>query len=95
MQAYALAAEAMIADTVVATKLVFPSAGKSIVRRMDAARRDEARRNIGRIVVGISAHRYDVPKRPPCDGCVFKRNAMCWEAKYARKAGKASKASKA
>jgi ATP-dependent helicase/nuclease subunit A len=79
MQAYALAAESITGAEVMATRLVFPSAGKVLSRKMDSARREAARNNIERVARGIENCDYEIKTKPPCEGCIFHRNAMCWE----------------
>jgi CRISPR/Cas system-associated exonuclease Cas4 (RecB family) len=79
MQAYALAAEAITGEKVLATRLVFPAAGEVVTREMTTARRREARRDIERIVTGIEAHEYGIKAKPPCEGCIYHTNGMCWE----------------
>ncbi len=79
MQAYALAAEALTGEDVVATRLVFPSAGEVVEQRMDDALRREARRSIERIVAGIEAQDYEIRESPPCEACIYHINGMCWE----------------
>lgn len=79
MQAYSLAAETITGESVVATTLVFPAAGRVVRREMTAARRRAAGDNIERIVAGIEARDYEIKVKPPCEGCIFKRNSMCWE----------------
>ncbi|MFA5811463.1 MAG: 3'-5' exonuclease, partial [bacterium] len=91
MQAYSLAAEAITGGRVLATNLVFPSAGLTLRREMDDTRRTEARENIRRIVGGIEACDYAVAKSPPCASCIFHRNGMCWEDRM-RKRGRSKKA---
>jgi len=84
MQAYALAAEALTGEEVVATKLVFTSAGEVVERRMDAASRRDSRKSIDRIVAGIGAQDYEIKARPPCEGCIYHVNGMCWEDRAGR-----------
>ena len=79
MKAYALAAESITGATVLATKLVFPAAGAVVARKMDTARRAAAKREIERIVAGIEARNYVIKGKPPCEGCIYNRNGMCWE----------------
>lgn len=79
MQAYALAAETITGKEVKATKLIFPSAGEIVMQRMDNARRTLARSNIADIVNGIEQRDYKIKAKPPCKGCIFHRNGMCWE----------------
>ncbi len=85
MQAYALAAEAITHKDVAATRLVFPSAGAIVKRAMDEKRRRNAAKNIAEIVSGIEARDYAVRADPPCEGCIFHRNSMCWEDRLRKK----------
>ncbi len=92
LQAYALAAEAITGEPVAATSLVFPEAGSLVRHAWDAKRRESGQRAIARICGGIAACDYAVPAAPPCESCIFHRNAMCWEDRT-RKHGTKSKGS--
>jgi ATP-dependent helicase/nuclease subunit A len=84
MQAYSLAAEQIAGKEVVATALVFPAAGEIVRREMTPARRRTAHDNIEAIVAGIEARDYEIKVKPPCEGCIYKRNGMCWERRTKR-----------